>query len=296
MVRSICKSIVAGVIALFTFLASPAQAQYPCSGAPGEQMVGTTNSGGATVPLCVPGSGPQAAPAPAETTHAALAWHPDAADVWVDGNWNGPNNGAQGGALAQCQRVMGSGCSIASVWNDSSQQIYRNHRGYLYVAWTYDKQEVKRIEAECQGETILPCEKVLRIHSSYDRDPGPEVRKRYLVAAWVGDVAKDDGRLYIASGEPSYAAAESKAMASCAAANPSTTCEVANFTGNGVLQTYLRGKDALASVQTSSKRAKQAAQAICKRDKAKSCVMQAQYDARRTGLFVHNYYPQGRPE
>lgn len=294
--RTLIKTFSMGICALvLAAIAQPgaAQSPYPCSNAPGERVVGMTNSGGVTVPLCVQ-DGPPQPPPPPVTTHAALAWHPDASDVWVDGNWNGPNHGAREGALAMCARVMGEGCVVGAVWNDSSQQIYRDNRGGLWVAWTYDKSDVARVEAECQGKTVLPCEKVVKIHSSYDRDPGPEVRKRYLGSAWVADVKQDDGKLYIASGESSLAAAQTKAMAACSAANPGTTCELAAWTGDGHLQTYFLGDRAVSTAHTSSKRAAQAAKAICKREKAKSCTLLKQYDARRPGQFVHDFKAGGK--
>ena len=77
-----------------------AQAQYPCNGpGPGERMVGMTQGGNgvAPVPLCVrdDSGGAPAPPAAPANSYAAIAWHPDAADIWVDGNYVGGITQAQ---------------------------------------------------------------------------------------------------------------------------------------------------------------------------------------------------------
>ncbi len=47
--------------------------------------------------------------------------------------------------------------------------------------------------------------------------------------------------------------------------------------------------DDSASAENSSKRAKDAAQANCKKEKAAKCEIQAQFDSRKSGLFVHDF-------
>lgn len=73
---------------------------YPCNGpAPGERLVGMAPGGPgvAPTPLCArdDSSGAPAQPSAPTEHHAAIAWHVDAADVWVDGNYTGANNVAE---------------------------------------------------------------------------------------------------------------------------------------------------------------------------------------------------------
>ncbi|MCM3373095.1 hypothetical protein M3640_20770, partial [Bacillus velezensis] len=121
------------VIALAGFsLPTQASAQaYPCEGpGPGERVVGMTQGGlgVAPSPLCAPDdseSGPSRASGrkaaehgdgwlryeaetPSNTRYTAVAWHQDAADVWVVGNLADRNDAALA-AVAACNAVMGKG-------------------------------------------------------------------------------------------------------------------------------------------------------------------------------------------
>lgn len=277
------------VLGWMAMASSPAQAQLRVCG-PGETPVAMdTRNPSVPVPLCPPSTTAPSSGGGEAPTYAAMAWHPDANDVWVDGNWNGPNNGAQGGALARCQQIMGEGCTIGATWNNSSYQLYRNGFGSIYAAWAYDKNELRRVEAECKGDFALPCEKLRKLSSAKDHYPGVKARKKYIVGAWVNAMDQFDNKLYIASGEPTYAAGEAKAMAACARANPGAPCAVATYSGDGVLQAYMQDTAPYITAETSAKRAKSAAQTLCKQAGAKKCAMQASYDAKRPGQFVHDY-------
>ena len=63
--RAAAPALLAALALVFLGMGSSAQAQAPCTGAPGEQMVAVkTEPGGATVPLCIPGAAPGAPPPP----------------------------------------------------------------------------------------------------------------------------------------------------------------------------------------------------------------------------------------
>lgn len=281
--------LVAAAIAFGLLAPAPAHAVFPCSGAPNEQMVGVDKSNPSVhVPLCVT-VGEAAPPAPAVETHAAYAWHTDGADVWVDGSYTGPNNAGPATALARCNQAMGGGCVSGGTWANSTMAFYRSSRGEIYSGWTHDRNAVKKVEADCRGQDKLPCERIFRLGSgTRERFPGPEARKRYLVAAWVKGAEGYDNKLYIASGEPTYGAAESKAIGACRAANPQRECQVKDYTGNGVLQVYLVGDSHSAVAENTPARAKKAAQAWCKHHKGK-CALQTVYDARKPGQFVFDF-------
>jgi hypothetical protein len=278
-----------------------AQAQaYACPGAgPGERVVGMTQGGNgiASVPLCVRDDSDEvpAEPAPPAEAHAAVVWHPEAADVWVDGNYTGSNNPAEGVALDACNKVMGGGCTAAGTWWNSSMAIIRDRNGYFYKGWAGDGgAEREQVLADCSAKQLLPCEVFATIRSSTNRRlPGASVRKYFAASAWVAG-GVDDGynfKLYVASGHRSADAATAAAIKACADAT-ARTCESNALTGNGFIQAYrMNGSDDSATAENTSKRAKEAAQANCKKLKSTICELQAQFDSRKSGLFVHDFAP-----
>lgn len=278
---------------------APAQAQaYACPGpGPGERMVGMTPGGNgiAPVPLCVrddSAEGP-AQPAAPSNSYAAIAWHADAADIWVDGNYVGANNPGEANALDACNRVMGGGCSAAGTWWNSSMTIIRDKAGYFYKGWAGDDGlERKQSLADCSAKQLLPCEVFATIRSSTNRRfPGAGVRKMFAASAWVTGTAAEgyDHKLYVASGYRSADDATAAAVKACGDAT-GLACAANALTGNGFIQAYrLGGTDDSATVETSARRAREAAQANCKKQLSKTCEMQALFDSRKSGLFVHDF-------
>ena len=276
-----------------------AQAQhYPCNGpGPGERLVGMAPGGPgvAPTPLCArdeSGGAPQQPAAPSNS-YAAIAWHVDAADVWVDGNYTGANNIAEQGALDACNKVMGGGCTPAGTWWNSSIAIIRDKEGYFYKGWAGDGgAERDRVMADCSAKQLLPCEVFATIRASTNRRfPGASARKYFAASAWVKGGAADgyNAKLYVASGYRSADAATAAAIEACADAT-SRPCETNTLTGNGFIQTYrLNGSDDSATTETTAKRAKEAAQANCKKQKSVTCDLQALFDSRKSGLFVHDF-------
>ena len=274
---------------------------YTCPYAgPGERVVGMTQGGHgvAPVPLCVrddsgddSSEAPTGPSAPAET-HAVFIWHPDAADVWVEGNYTGANNPGEGKALEACNKVMGGGCSKGEGWWNSSMAIIRDRNGFFRNGWMGKGGDRDQVLADCSAKQLLPCEVFATIKSSTSRrSPGASVRKYYAASAWVvGGV--DDGynaKLYIASGYRNADEATAAAIKACADAT-SRPCEYNSVTGNGYIQAYrMNGGDDSSTAENSPTRAKEAAQANCKKLKAASCELQAQFDSRKSGLFVHDF-------
>ncbi len=291
-----------------------AQAQaFPCSGGsngagPGERMVGMSPSGPgmAPFPLCVrddSGGAPRQPAAPSNSyaapsnSYAAIAWHPDAADIWVDGNYVGPGV-AERGALDACNKVMGGGCSSTGEWWNSSMTVIRNKEGYFSNGWNGDGEAQRRQAlADCSAGQLLPCEVFATIRSSTNRrSPGASARKYFAASAWVDGGAADgyNATLYVASGYRSADAASAAAIKACADAT-SRKCEMNALTGNGFIQAYrLIGSGESATAETSAKRAKEAAQANCKK-RGVTCELQAQFDARKPGIFVHEFVRPGAP-
>lgn len=176
-------------LAWFLWPVQPAEAQSPCTGAAGERMVGLTppGVGMSQVPLCVnDGAGGGAMPQMARSYYAAIAWHPDAADIWIDGGYSGPG-AAEDVAIAACNRVMGSGCTSTGEWSNSSMAIIRDRFGVFYNAWLGNGNGTRqRVLDDCTARQLVPCEVVRTVNARQDRRwPGAEARKIYAVGAWV---------------------------------------------------------------------------------------------------------------
>ncbi len=292
------------LIALACYLwPTQAQAQaYTCPYAgPGERVVGMTQGGHgvAPVPLCVrdesgddSGEPPAGPSAPAET-HAVFVWHPDAADVWVEGNYTSANNPGTNNALNACNKVMGGGCSKGEGWWNSSMAIIRDRNGFFRNSWMGgDGADHRQVLADCSAKQLLPCEVFATIKASTNRrSPGASARKYYAASAWVVGGAEDgyNSKLYVASGYRKADEATAAAIKACADAT-SRPCEFNSITGNGYIQAYrMNGSDDSSTAENSPQRAKEAAQANCKKLKATSCELQAQFDSRKSGLFVHEF-------
>jgi hypothetical protein len=126
-----CLLLLIGMASCLAFAPSPAQAQMRMCG-PGETPVAVyTSDPSAHVPLC-PSNGGGAAAVP--ESHAAFAWHVDAADIWVDGDYTCPNNAGPAKALAACVRAMGEGCvsggDHAAVVENSGDRARRSAQGW----------------------------------------------------------------------------------------------------------------------------------------------------------------------
>lgn len=306
MIQMIDMRRVGGMLLIaLAWLLWPAQAQaqaFPCSGGsngagPGERMVGMSpgGPGNPSFPLCVRddsgGASVPSAPRGPVNTHAALAWHPDAADVWVDGNYTGPNNIAGRSVIDACNKVMGGGCVSPGTWSNSSMAIIRDRGGDLFKGWLGEGgAERSKVLAECSARQLLPCEVIATIKSSTNRrSPGASVRKLYVASAWVAGTVGYDGKLYVASGHRSMDAATAAAIKACGDAT-SRKCETNAWTGNGFIQAYqLSDGGGGATAETSAQRARQAAQMNCRKQNSKSCELVALFDSRKPGLFVHDF-------
>ncbi len=289
--RSALAALAALLIAAFA-LPGSAAAQQRCPGGPGpgDMIVGYAPDG---TPLCAPNpnaAAPVAAPRPVAQTYAAIAWHADAGDVWLSGNYNGPN-AAPRDALAACNRDMGGGCTSIGEWHNSSMAIIRNRYGDLLNAWAGDGGRTrKQVLADCSAKQPLPCE-VVGTFASGKREHRPNLaaaRKLYAAVAWVKGTDGYDNRLYIARGHRRLGDAEREALAACTkgAGRP---CDLLAYVGNGFIQTFWTGAQGnSATPETTAKRAAQAAEVRCKLLK-QPCTLQAAYDSRIPGLVVHDF-------
>jgi hypothetical protein len=273
-----------------------AQGPYACPTnlGPGERWVGNADAGPTNPPvrLCVrdDAGGPPAQPAGPSNSFAAIGWHPDAADIWADGNYVNGSAGGSREVLALCEKAMGGGCSIAATWSNSSMTIFRDREGYFHKGWNAEGgAERKQVLADCSARQLLPCEVFATIRSDVDsKSPKGPVRKSYAAAAAVKGPTGYDGKLYIVSGFQNATGVSAAAEKACADFTK-RVCETRAFSGNGFIQVYrLNDNVDRATPETSAKRAKQAAELDCKQQRA-TCKLQAQFDSRERGLFVHDF-------
>ena len=273
-------------------IGSEAWAQYPCPGGagPGERQVGMTQPGpgGAAVPLCQ-SDGP-APPPSGHNSYASIAFHDNAADIWVDGDYSGPGT-SERVALEMCAKAMGKGCWSSGEYSNSTVAVFRNAAGRFYYAWLGDGGVTrKKVLAQCSAGQILPCELFTRVGSgTRSRAPKGDPRKSYAVAVWRS-TADGNRKIYVASGHRTPEEADSLAKKACADDSGGRPCEVASWTGNGLIQAYhLDGKKHSFGVaaENSLARVQQAIREDCKQLASTICEPDGLFDSRKPGLFVH---------
>ncbi len=285
----------AALFVLLLFVPDQSWAAHPCPGGPGpgerQVAVGGGSPGVAAYPICERFDNAPQAPATVSyyNIYGAIAAHPDADDVWMAGNYNGPNSAEQE-ALAMCRAAMGAGCISFGEWHNSSFSVIRNSQGVLFGAWNGQGGQMrKNVLRDCGSNQQLPCE-VIGSFSSSKRRYAPALataRKSYAVAAWVFGEGYD-GRLYVSTGRTVLADAEREALTACNKAT-GKECKIATSTGNGLIQTFtLANGDSSVVVESNPKRAQQAVKAHCKKLK-QSCTLQRAYDSKASGLTVHSF-------
>jgi len=288
-----------------------AQAQaYICPNGPGpgENQVGTTPGGNgvASMPLCASdGSGPSGGGYQRRYVHvdtyAAAAYHPAVGDFWFVGARALPGQ-AEPEALRRCNAAMGGGCKSLGEFTGSALGFARNDRGELWSARAGDALQARdQAIADCSKDQILTCQ-WWTSRNSYDHDYTPDLTKRryrFAVAAWIKP--SDGGhpsQLYLASGRDSYAAAEAAAMAACRAqsgASGAATCVIANWVGNGFIQTARDETGRVYAIsEVTEQRARDAAMATCRIKRASDCRLQTLYDSRISTDTVHDFSTNNR--
>lgn len=159
--------LIMSVMGLASESASAQNYLCPAGAGPGERQIGMTEGGGnsglASIPICVsvdepqqPESGP---PAQQYTyfrvsNYVAVAWHPNASDVWAI--WNAQSEEqAKEGALRLCTVAMHEGCTIAKAASNSSIAIARAPDGTLWSGWGETPRKAKNdVLASCKKQGV----------------------------------------------------------------------------------------------------------------------------------------------
>ena len=138
----------------------------PAGAGPGEQQVGMTgggNSGLVSIPVCIHVDEPEPQQSGPRTqqynyywasNYVAVAWHPDASDVWAI--WNARSEEeAKEGALRLCAVAMSEGCTIAKAGSNSSIAIARASDGTLWSGWGATPRKAKNdVLASCKKQGV----------------------------------------------------------------------------------------------------------------------------------------------
>jgi hypothetical protein len=234
---------------------------------------------------------------PRPDPYSAIAFHPDANDVWVAAMYPDAFS-AKTAARDRCSEVMGEGCE--TTWQGKGYLgAARGPNGFIY--WTGDgsKAEVKKyLDKWCAQISPLGCTPLGIYHSDSEfrrnrsrtgpniRDPKDlqMIKKRYAAVSHMAD-GSYDRKSWIATGYATQKEAENVALSICQIrSKESKKCSVGSSTGNGVIAAYSDGKIDAFLVEQSEVRARQAVAAQCKKQGI-TCKVHSVYDARTTGTF-----------
>lgn len=287
---------------------------YPCPNGPGpgERQIGTAgggNSGVAQFPICerVDESQPSGPPALQfywVDNFVAVAWHPDASDVWAVSRARSAEEGEKG-ALALCEAVMKDGCTIASTVANGSVALARASDGSLWSAWGETPRKAKEeVLASClkRGERCVyekvftgkPWEQLAGTTPpfrlvEYVPPPGASLRKRYGALSWIeGSDARWDTTVWV-SGDLDTAEEAGKISVSQCEKDTRLKCKLVRWSGNGYINLSRDDQDSLRVYGgLSGSDASKAAKDACKKAKRK-CETLATFDVRQPGVVTKSF-------
>lgn len=183
---------------------------------------------------------------PPTYAHLAVAWHADAGDVWATWNQQTEEAGRQA-ALVACNRVMGSGCTIAlNAWN-SSIAVARSQDGFLWTGWGATPDTARRLAIENCAKSTLPCEvtkaftAVAPVVASLPNPTGnyfPDTVARHYFAmvAWPKEKPAQAwlNKAWLVSGVQGYEASQKQVLDRCKQ-DTGVVCEIGQSAANGLV-------------------------------------------------------------
>ena len=224
-------------------------------------------------------------------TFVAIAWHPNANDVWaIWNNWS--REGATRRALAACKSVMGEGCTIAGSTENGALVVARDENGWVSRVGHGVSREIARLELkqvckdegkDCrisQGWLAEPVPTFLR-----DTDPSQTyfptkevVQNTYTYIAWpTANSPNWKDKSWITSGFGSRDMKD-RVLAQCKT-DSGVECEIGQTAINGVVVAYQFGPEAGFRSAATTNEAEAAIQAKCAENQM-ICVIGKSYDSR----------------
>jgi hypothetical protein len=242
--------------------------------------------------------------------YIAVAWHPNATDVWATWNHRTEAKSTEK-ALNACTEVMGKGCTIAvNAWN-ASVAIARDQDNHLWQAWgdTPDNARQKVLsgcaekKAGCQILHVFTGEPLKRrgIFTKKPKHyfptnvkrlptaPQADTSRGFLAIAWTGLPPQAWPNLVVASGYPTVQEAEKAAIARCQVESKQTCVSfgVVDDRTYPMFAVYLYGeKQAYWYANTTEKSLEKAADDHC-REGGVTCQKIGVFDARQPGISIH---------
>jgi Domain of unknown function (DUF4189) len=275
----------------------PAFALQTCG--PGEIQSGGGNAG---YIICTPIEAESTRPTvPASDTpyvrqsdYSAIAWHPDANDVWASARYPS-REAAEKVALGHCEKFMGGGCGTA--WQaDGFIAVGRGPDGTVNWGIGRNKREAEQYLADQCNQFVLGCTSIGTFKSTDTyktdgkwvniREPKNIGNVRRLYGVAVSNRAGYDNKVYIATGHVVYDDAERAAKDACKQSySADAKCEVAAWSGNGYILAYKSVEQDHVLVEQTPERVRQAMDRQCKKDNLE-CAEVRMIDVRTPGLIT----------
>lgn len=237
-----------------------------------------------------PGGGPGGAASATVYAHVAVAWHPDASDVWA--TWNHrTEDAARQSALAACGTVMGGGCTIATnAWN-SFIAIARAQDGMLYSGWGATARAANAEAANACKKYVPNCQ-IVRTFGTLPSPlgtigpvdeyfPDSVARNHYVIVGWpkATPAARWLNKAWVASGQ-GFEAIQKSLLERCRQ-DTGVECIMTQSAPNNALVFKFKDDSGQESWLNALSRehAEQRVNAECAQRNRKACAIVATYDA-----------------
>lgn len=183
--------------------------------------------------------------------HAAIAWHPDAKDVWAAWDYRS-QNAAEQIALEACNRTMRGDCTIAFTAYNASLAVIRSPTGALKIDWGNTPDEArKKAAGDCVNCKVAHIFSTQPIYKDNIRDESKHyfpnatlAQHLYVILAEPKDakVAALQSKTWLISGHLGFYAAQKQLLDRCKQ-DSGVECTVVNFEPSGVFTRYFNKTD-----------------------------------------------------
>jgi hypothetical protein len=194
------------------------------------------------------------------SNHIAVAWHPEANDVWA--SWQHDEaKAAEATALAACNAVMRAGCTIASSGYNSSIAVAQNPDGFLYVAWGENKGKAKDnvltqcVRPNCAIKHLfsveaewLPVDQFMYHLPQDNYSPKTIETYRYGIVGWPKTAvdAKWQGKVWLVTGGKDFESTKKQFLDRCKK-DTGVDCDIGQTSGNTHLIQFVNNSTGLIS-------------------------------------------------
>jgi Domain of unknown function (DUF4189) len=232
-------------------------------------------------------------------SYVAVAWHPDATDVWAA--WNARyQKTAEDRSMENCMAAMGSGCLSAGSGRNASIAILRSASGMVNMGWGANVKDAKR-------QAFINCnsrQEKCGYLNSFTAKPwqeqrgGPRygnpklyappatasLRRNHGAVAWINNASGVWGDYaWVGGGYASQDEASKAVIAECARAS-GQICSLARWNMNGFIALTRDSKNAVRATGDQTKALVEAeVKSICKKAKEK-CFPIGTFDMKKSGI------------